>query len=443
MKIKTIFCNLILLFATILHSQDNNSGPYEVGTKLIAEDLVSPVTLVESPDDSGRLYIVDQIGIIWVHTPERGLLPEPFLDLRDQIIPLKDAHEERGLLGLAFHPDYKENGRFFVFYSAPLAPGAPEYWDHTTHISEFEVSTDNPVVADKKSENVIMAIDQPQYNHNGGTLAFGPDNYLYISVGDGGGANDIDPGHVPDWYEKNGGGNGQDIEQNLLGSILRINVDRGYHYSIPEDNPFVGKEGMDEIYAYGLRNPYRFSFDPEGDHKLIAGDAGQVLWEEVDVITKGGNYGWNVKEGTHCFDAYNNDSGRKDCPHEDKMGQALIDPVLEFPQGGVDHGGKGLVVIGGNVYRGNELPELAGDYIFGTWTQHHGKPSGAVFVSEMKEEGMWEFQELQLRGNESTHLSHYLLGFGQNAAGEIYILTSDENGPVGNTGKVYQLVSEK
>ena len=181
----------------------------------------------------------------------------------------------------------------------------------------------------------------------------------------------------------------------------------------------------------------------EGDHKLIAGDAGQVLWEEVDVITKGGNYGWNVKEGTHCFDAYNNDSGRKECPQEDKMGQPLIDPVLEFKQGGVDHGGKGLVIIGGNVYRGNELPELEGDYVFGTWAQHHDKPSGAVFVSEMKEEGMWEFEELQLKGEKSTGLSHYLLGFGQNAAGEIYVLTTDKHGPVGNTGKVYKLVAAK
>ena len=249
---------LLVIFPSKILSQ------VQAGLDLVADNLVAPVTLVEAPDESGRLFIVDQIGVIRVHTPERGLLPEPFLDLRDHILPLKDAHEERGLLGLAFHPDYEENGRFFVFYSAPLAPGAPEYFDHTTHISEFEVSTDNPVVADKKSEDVIMAIDQPQYNHNGGTLAFGPDNYLFISVGDGGGANDIDPGHVPDWYEKNGGGNGQDVEQNLLGSILRIDVDKGYHYSIPEDNPFVGREGMDEIYAYGLRNPYRFSFDPKG-----------------------------------------------------------------------------------------------------------------------------------------------------------------------------------
>ncbi len=428
---------LIILIPLKLFSQA------EAGLDLVAENLVSPVTLVASPDDSGRLFIVDQVGVIRVHTPEKGLLPEPFLDLRDHIIALKDAHEERGLLGLAFHPDYENNGRFYVFYSAPLAPGAPDHWDHTAHISEFEVSEDSPVVADKRSENVIMEINQPQYNHNGGTLAFGPDNYLYISVGDGGGANDIDFGHVPDWYEKNGGGNGQDVEQNLLGSILRIDVDKGYRYSIPEDNPFVGQEGMDEIYAYGLRNPYRFSFDPEGDHKLIAGDAGQALWEEVDVITKGGNYGWNVKEGTHCFNAYNNDKVREECPQEDKMGNPLIDPVLEFKQGGVDHGGKGLVVIGGNVYRGDELKDLDGNYIFGTWAQHHGKPSGAVFVADMKDEGMWDFRELQIKRSESTGLSHYLLGFGQNANGDVFLLTSDENGPVGNTGKVYKLVSAK
>lgn len=439
MKNITFFVSLTLFVLLPLKS----FSQVKASLNLVAENLVSPVALVEAPDESGRLYIVDQIGMIWVHTPEKGILPEPFLDLRDHIIPLKKAHEERGLLGLAFHPNYDVNGRVFVFYSAPLDSGAPEKWNHTTHISEFKVSTDNPAVADKKSESVLLEIDQPQDNHNGGTLAFGPDNYLYVSVGDGGGANDIDLGHVPDWYEKNGGGNGQDTVQNLLGSILRIDVDSGSPYGIPEDNPFVDQAGMDEIYAYGLRNPYRFSFDPGGDHKLIAGDAGQVRWEEIDVITKGGNYGWNVKEGTHCFNAYNNDSERKDCPQEDKMGQPLIDPVLEFPQGGVDDGGKGLVVIGGNVYRGSEIKELAGAYVFGTWAQHHGKPSGAVIVAEMQEKGMWDFHELQLVGNESTGLNHYLLGFGQNNSGELFILTTDENGPVGRTGKVYRLVSAR
>ena len=436
MKIKSFFsliCLLTISFATF--SQES------VGLEVVADNLVSPVAFVESPDESGRYFIVDQVGVIRIHTPQKGLLEEPFLNLKNKIVELKDAHEERGLLGLAFHPNYSENGRFFVYYSAPLSGDGPENWDHTSHISEFRVSPDNPNMADKASEKIIMKVDQPQDNHNAGTLAFGPDNYLYIALGDGGGANDIDMGHVPDWYGKNAGGNGQDVEQNLLGSILRIDVNGDAPYNIPDDNPFVDKEGMDEIYAYGLRNPYRFSFDMKGTNDLIAGDAGQVLWEEVSVITKGGNYGWNVMEGTHCFNAYNNDKEKEKCPEKDKMGNPLISPVIEFKQGGTDHGGKGLVVIGGYVYRGEELRNMDGKYIFGTWTQHHGKPAGAVFVSTPKETGMWDFQELKIAQTNSTSIDHYLLSFGQNKEGEMFILTTDEEGPIGTTGKVFKMVA--
>lgn len=418
----------------------NGISQESVGLELIAEDLVSPVTLAEAPDDTNRLFIIDQTGMIKIHDPERGLIKEPFLDLTQLIVPLKDAHEERGLLGLAFHPDYSKNGRFFVYYSAPLDKEAPQNWDHTSHISEFKAS-ENPNKADPDSEKVLLKVNQPQDNHNAGTIAFGPDGYLYIALGDGGGANDIDRGHVPDWYEKNAGGNGQDVEQNLLGSILRIDVDGDSPYGIPEDNPFVDKEGLDEIYAYGLRNPYRFSFDLAGKNELIAGDAGQVRWEEINVITKGGNYGWNVKEGTHCFNAYNNDKEKEECPQKDKMGQPLVDPVIEFKQGGLDHGGKGLVVIGGYVYRGDELNKMDGKYIFGTWTQHHAHPQGVIFVSEPKDTGMWDFKELPVKRKDAKGLGHYLLGLGQSNNGEMYLLTTDKNGPVGNTGKVYKLVN--
>src|SRR5688572_12634217 len=176
-----------------------------------------------------------------------------------------------------------------------------------------------------------LQVDHPQANHNGGTIAFGPDGYLYISIGDGGGRDDEGLGHVEDWYLDNAGGNGQDITQNLLGNILRIDVDRGAPYAIPADNPFVGKAGLDEIYAYGLRNPYRMAFDPGGSHILLSMDAGQELWEEVSVIEKGGNYGWNVKEGTHCFDAENPTVSPATCPSVDPTtGIPLTDPVIEF-----------------------------------------------------------------------------------------------------------------
>src|SRR5688572_13414113 len=171
-------------------------------------------------------------------------------------------------------------------------------------------------------------MDDPQSNHNGGTIAFGADGYLYIAIGDGGSANDVAPGHVNDWYAVNAGGNGQDIEANLFGDVLRLNVDGAAPYTIPADNPFVGKPGMDEIWAYGFRNPFRFSFDMGGSRQLYLGDAGQVLYEEINVVNKGGNYGWNVKEGRICFNAANNDTALGTCPAVDNFNNPLIDPVI-------------------------------------------------------------------------------------------------------------------
>ncbi|MDX5480875.1 MAG: PQQ-dependent sugar dehydrogenase, partial [Hymenobacteraceae bacterium] len=249
-----------------------------VGLQLIASDLVSPVFLTQPADDD-RLFIVDQVGEIRV-VKDGKLQPTPFLDLKSNIVKLKPEHEERGLLGLAFHPEFKSNGRFFVYYSAPLRKGAPNDFDHTSVIAQYTATGSNMEKADPGSEKVIMYVDQPQDNHNAGTLMFGPDGYLYISLGDGGNKNDIGTGHVADWYNKNEGGNGQDVKQNLLGSILRIDVNSGASYSIPSDNPFAdGNKGMKEIFAYGLRNPYRFSIDSETG-MIIAGDAGQVLFEE-------------------------------------------------------------------------------------------------------------------------------------------------------------------
>src|SRR4029079_2871319 len=190
----------------------------------------------------------------------------------------------------------------------------------------------NANLADVGSERIILEEPHPQSNHNGGTVAFGSDGYLYISIGDGGNKNYIGPGHVEDWYPVNAGGNAQDNEANLMGNVLRIDVNssaNGKNYSIPQDNPFVGKPGRDEIYAYGFRNPYRFSFDMSGSRRMFLGDAGQNLYEEVDVVTKGGNYGWNIKEGTHCFNAANEFTELSSCPSVDGFGNPLIDPVIE------------------------------------------------------------------------------------------------------------------
>ena len=176
-------------------------------------------------------------------------------------------------------------------------------------------------------------------------------------------------GHVDDWYAANAGGNGQDIQSNLFGNILRIDVDNGSPYGIPADNPFVGKDGLDEIYAYGFRNPFRMSFDMGGNHDLIAGDAGQSLYEEIDLVTKGGNYGWNVKEGRACFNAAANTTTMPSCPSMDNFNNPLIDPVVVVNNSANPQGGRALTIIGGNVYRGTAIPEYQGKYIFGSFGQ--------------------------------------------------------------------------
>ena len=254
----------------------------ELDLSLVAQGLVSPIGVIPVPDESGRLFIIDQVGKIWIIDDNGTRLPMPFLDISSLLVTLQPGFDERGLLGLAFHPEYASNGRFFVYYNAPPRAGGPTpttLWNNLSRISEFRVSAD-PNRADMASQRIILEMDDPQFNHNGGTLVFGPDGYLYISIGDGGGANDVGPGHVEDWYAVNAGGNGQDIESNLFGNILRIDIDNtnGAPYGIPSDNPFVNKTGRDEIYAYGLRNPYRMSFDMSGSRELYAGDAGQLLY---------------------------------------------------------------------------------------------------------------------------------------------------------------------
>ena len=412
------------------------SGPPRL--QLVTEGLTQPVATAEAPDGSGRLFVVDQIGLIRVVTPDGKLQPTPFLDVRDRMVTLNPQYDERGLLGLAFHPNYRNNGQFFVYYSAPLRAEAPRGWNHTSRVAKYQVSG-NPLLADKESEEVILFVDKPQANHNGGTLAFGPtDHYHYISVGDGGGRDDEALGHVPDWYERNAGGNGQDIVDNLLGNILRINVDGGSPYGIPADNPFVGKDGLDEIYAYGFRNPAAFSFDMGAGHRLFAGDVGQELWEEIDIVTKGGNYGWNVKEGTHCFDAINPTVPPAECPTTDPEGNPLIDPIIEI-KNAKQPGGLGFAIVGGHVYRGKALPSLKGQYIFGTWSVTRGTPDGLVFVATPKPSGLWDYREVTFENTPDGKLKHYLLNFGQDTKGEVYLLTSDATGPAGNTGKVYKL----
>lgn len=414
--------------------------PPSVGLRLVAEGLTAPVTLVPADDRSRRLFVVDQTGLIRIIRPGGTLAPEPFLDIRDRLVTLRPNFDERGLLGLAFHPDYARNGRFFVYYSAPLRPGGPAGFDSTVRVSEFRVSATDPDRADPASERVMLEVDKPQFNHNAGTLLFGPrDHYLYIAIGDGGGANDTGLGHVEDWYADNGGGNAQNVTENLLGKILRIDVDKGRPYGIPGDNPFVGKPGLDEIYAYGLRNPYRMSFDTRGRNSLIVGDVGQNLWEEVNEVTRGGNYGWNVREGAHCFDAENPRVSPAECPTAQPGAGPLIEPVLEYANAS-QPGGLGLSVIGGHIYRGRDLAGLHGRYIFGDWSTDFAQPDGSLFVATPRNNGQWSFQNLPVNTSSNGRVGHYVLGLGRDHQAELYLLTSDLSGPTGTTGKVHRLV---
>jgi len=400
------------------------AAPERVGLEFVTGGFTMPVALASPDDGTGRLFVADLPGVIRVI--DAGV-NEPFLDITGRVVDLRTGYDERGLLGLAFHPKFRENGRFFVYYSAPLRDGAPEGWDHTSRVSEFAVSTPNR--ADPGSERMILEVDQPQANHNGGSIAFGPDGYLYIPLGDGGGANDVGRGHPP-------GGNGQDIET-LLGKILRIDVDGEKPYGIPADNPFVGREGRDEIYAYGLRNPWRTAFDAGGEHRLFAADAGQYLWESVKIIVPGGNHGWNLREGNHAFDPGNPRESPADAPRTGRRGEPLIDAIIEYPNAN-QPGGIGAVVIGGYVYRGKAIPGLVGRYVFGEWSRAGADGDGILFVATERPGGQWDFTEMEVAG--SGTVGAYLLAFGEDADRELYVLTAKSRGPAGKTGRVYRLV---
>jgi glucose/arabinose dehydrogenase len=432
------WCALLLSIVALsallpVHAQEEEEE-YKVGVELVAEGFASPVMLTTPNDGTGRLFIVDQAGTIRIIDANGQLLPDPFLDLSGLIVALNPNYDERGVLGLAFHPDYANNGRFFVYYTTPLREGAPAGWDHTNVVGELNVSADNPNVADLASLKTVLQIDQPQFNHDAGHIAFGPDGYLYIPIGDGGGANDNEEGHTP------GLGNGQDTS-NLHGSILRIDVNgEPGSYTIPADNIFAGEDDKaDEIYAYGFRNPYHISFDMGGDNALFVADAGQDLYEEVDMVMAGGNYGWNIKEGTHCFDPANPETPPASCADTGASGDALLDPIIEY-----SHDDVGVVVVGGYVYRGSALPDLEGYYVFGDYSSTVEGQGGTLLWAEAPEDdasGMWEWGEITVVGGMGDgRIGANVLAVGQDADGELYVLTNEGNSPTGDTGKVWKIV---
>lgn len=431
------------LFSGCNKDDDDDTGIATPDLSLIADNFVAPLGVIESPDQSKRLFVFDQTGKVWI-IKNGAKLSNPFIDISGKMVSLNPQYDGRGLLGMAFHPSYQTNGKFYLFYTAPPRPGGPApgvNWNNLTRISEFKASLSNPDVADMSSERILLEADHPQMNHDGGTIAFGPDGYLYIGIGDGGGSDDNAPGHVADWYGVNAGGNAQNVHANLMGKILRIDVDNGNPYAIPQDNPFAGTTAQGEIYAYGFRNPYRFSFDMGGTKQLLVGDAGQKLWEEINLVVKGGNYGWNVREGTICFNTDSNLLIRPGCPSVDSLGNPLVNPVIQLKNfAHPDGDGMATVIVGGNVYRGNSIPGWQGRYIFGTFSRDDQNANGELFISSPAGAGSWSYQEISLKSF-SGSLGQYVKGFGQDLDGEVYVTTAAIAGVSGSTGKVYKLVS--
>ncbi|WP_416839194.1 PQQ-dependent sugar dehydrogenase [Haloferax sp. DFSO52] len=398
----------------------------ELRYETLASGFTSPVDVaIPEAFDGDRRFVVDQPGRMWLHD-ETGLRSDPYLDITDQVVELR-GYDERGFLGVAFHPEFADNGRLYLRYSAPKRSGTPSNYSHTFVLSELTVDPEATTVS-AESERTLLEIPQPQSNHNAGALAFGPDGYLYVAVGDGGAANDDGTGHVDDWYDAVAGGNGQDVSANLLGSILRLDVDseggvtgdEDKPYGIPDDNPLVGRSGFDEQYAWGLRNPWRLSFD--GDDFYVA-DVGQGRWEEVNLVEAGGNYGWNVREGAHCFRA-------SQCPTETPDGDQLVDPVLEYPHSGI--GPSGVAVIGGYVYRGEEIPALSGAYVFADW-----QSQGRLFAALPQETHPWDIVEIPITDRDDGGTN--VLAFGRDPAGELYVCTSGNRGVSGSSGTLNRL----
>lgn len=419
--------------AGCLTSLPLSPGPADANTLTllpVAAGFTAPVDLQAPNDASGRLFVLDQVGVIWVVTADGQVLSTPLLDLRSKV----SASDERGLLGLALHPHFATNGRFFVYYNTALSADAPAGAATEVTLSEFGIADGTPNEASLSSERELLRVAKPQTNHNGGQLAFGSDGYLYIGMGDGGGVGDSGFGHTA------GLGNAQDTS-NLLGKILRINVDIGDPYSIPLDNPFVNvSTAQPEIYAYGFRNPWRFSFDPVpgGTTRLFVADVGQALVEEINLVVRGGNYGWNIREGLLCFNPLAPAVPPATCADRGADGSVLQPPIIEYQHTDATGASFGLAVIGGYLYRGTAVPNLQGSYVFGDYSAVSG--FGKIFVASQATSGTWSFKEVQIAGTTDGRLGRFVLAFGRDAAGELYVLTSATAGPSGTTGVVYKII---
>ncbi len=375
-----------------------------LSSKLIADGFKKPLFVTSHPEDANLLYVVEQGGRIKIINNGKAAVT-PFLDIDKRVVNPNRPGDERGLLGFAFHPNYAKNGKFYVNYMNN---------DGYTVVSEFSVKSNKK--ADHTSERILFDLEQPYRNHNGGHMEFGPDGYLYISIGDGGKAGD--PLNA-----------GQDLNT-LFGKVIRIDVNT-HPYGIPESNPYYGqKDKRGEVWAWGFRNVWRFSFDRKtGD--IYYGDVGQNKWEEVNYEPAGSpsgvNYGWRLMEASHCYNPKNN------CPKD-----GLTMPIIEYPNdanymvvlgGGSQEDAEGCSVTGGYVYRGKEITGLQGYYLFGDYC------SGNIWTFKVLNGKAVEFEnrteEINLANGEFTT---YISSFGEDANGELYIVEYN--------GGIYKLIQD-
>lgn len=430
----------MMLLATALPA-----GAQDLALELVAEGLTAPIHMEETAD--GRKLIVQQDGVVRMLGADGRLAPEIFLDLRPRLLPMEKNFDERGLLGFTLHPDFPRNGRVYASYSAPLRATAPESWNYTRRISEFSAKPGDPSHVDITSERVLLEIDWPSRKHNGGGLAFGPDGMLYIGLGDSGASHGIGkkvvweafdvPAEALSWDHL-----AQD-KDSLYGKVLRIDVNHGYPgYAVPADNPFVGKAGRDEIWAWGFRNPFRIAFDGDsGDFYVTA--VAETLWEAVYRVHGPGNYGWPLREGTHCVDRLKPRQPPASCADHDASGVRIETPVVEYANMQASHpdtklgiAGVGTAVTGAHRYRGTAIPSLAGKLVVTDWSADFRKASGQVFVAEPSDHvgDLWSYRK-------ALQLDSRIVGLAEDRDREIYVLTNETFGPYGETGKVFKLIA--
>ena len=449
---------------------DIQKGTISIHLNPIATQLDAPLYGFSPPGDTRRLFVLEQEGFVKV-LQDGVMQSTPALDIRSSLaMNVANQNEERGLLGIAFHPGFNDPvspgyRTLYTYDSQPIPTGtSPTYiapnnatQTYRNVVNEWKISATDPNIIDPASKREIISFGKNATNHNGGTVAFGPDGYMYLALGDGGNANDVGASHIEP------GGNAQNLTT-PLGKMLRFDpinptlkplstdpVSGNGQYRIPADNPFAGGT-VPEIYAIGLRNPYRFAFDRGGTHDLIEGDVGQNTIEEVNRIVKGANYGWAQKEGTFLFNRVTGPGGAAGTVGADSPeapGSPLTDPI-HGPQGYLEYDhGDGISITGGFVYRGTGIPELVGKYVFGDLALRNNPPrvDGRLFYADLEQGTINEFLLPQF-ANDKIPNGLTVHGFGEDANGELYAMVTntapDGSPPTGSTlaphgGIVYKL----